>query len=106
MKKYTVAVVGATGAVGQTMLRLLEERNFPVRTLVPLASSRSAGKKITFKNQTLTIKETLPEAFDGVDLALFSAGTDVSRRLAPEATKLGAVVVDNSNCLLYTSRCV
>ncbi len=97
MKKYTVAVVGATGAVGQTMLRLLEERNFPVRTLVPLASSRSAGKKITFKNQTLTIKETLPEAFDGVDLALFSAGTDVSRHLAPEATKLGAVVVDNSN---------
>ncbi len=97
MRQYTVAVVGATGAVGQTMLNMLEERNFPVGTLVPLASSRSAGRQIGFKDQALTIQEARPEAFDGVDLALFSAGTDISRRLAPEAVKRGAVVVDNSN---------
>lgn len=97
MKNYTVAVVGATGAVGQTMLRILEERNFPVGTLVPLASHRSAGQKLTFKNQSYTIQETLPEAFAGVDIALFSAGTDVSQRLAKEAVKHGAVVIDNSN---------
>lgn len=97
MKDYTVAVVGATGAVGQTMLRILEERRFPVGTLVPLASSRSAGQRITFNGESITIQETRPEAFAGVDLALFSAGTDVSRRLAPEAVKRGALVVDNSN---------
>jgi aspartate-semialdehyde dehydrogenase len=97
VRNYTVAVVGATGAVGQTMLKILEERNFPVGKLVPLASSRSAGQQVTFKNQSFTIQETRPEAFNGVDLALFSAGTDISRQLAPEAVKRGAVVVDNSN---------
>jgi aspartate-semialdehyde dehydrogenase len=97
VKKYTVAVVGATGAVGQTMLRILEECSFPVDTLVPLASSRSAGQQIMFNNEAVTIKEAKPEAFSGVDLALFSAGGDISRQLVPEAVKRGVVVVDNSS---------
>lgn len=97
MRGYTVAVVGATGAVGQEILGLLEERDFPINTLVPLASQRSAGRKLTFRNREYTIKESLPTEFEGVDIAFFSAGTGVSKSLAPEAVKRGCTVIDNSN---------
>jgi aspartate-semialdehyde dehydrogenase len=93
----TVAVVGATGVVGRTMIQILSERNFPVGELRLLASGRSAGKTVSAGGQTLTVGEAVPEAFEGVDIALFSAGTDVSRQLAPEAARRGATVIDNSN---------
>lgn len=92
-----VAIVGATGAVGVEMLRCLEERNFPVGQLTLLASARSAGKKMTFKGTELTIKELTPDAFEGVEIALFSAGGGISKEFAPHAVKAGAVVVDNSS---------
>lgn len=94
---YTVAVVGATGAVGQQMLKYLEERNFPVKELRPLASKRSAGGTISFHGQEVTIQEATPDAFNGVEIALFSAGGNVSKALAPEAVKRGAVVIDNTS---------
>ncbi|MDK2784277.1 MAG: aspartate-semialdehyde dehydrogenase [Bacillota bacterium] len=97
MKQYNVAVVGATGAVGQTMLKVLEERDFPVGKILPLASARSQGQEVFFRGQALKVEEARPEAFAGIDLALFSAGKDTSLSLAPEAVKRGAVVVDNSN---------
>jgi len=99
MKKkpaYTVAVVGATGAVGSEMIEVLEERVFPVGTLIPLASSRSAGGTITFKGEDVLIQVLTQESFAGVDIALFSAGADISREFAPIAAKAGAVVIDNS----------
>ncbi len=92
-----VAIVGATGAVGVEMLRCLEERAFPVGRLSLLASARSAGKKTTFKGGELTIQELTPDAFAGVDIALFSAGGGISKEFAPYAVKAGAVVVDNSS---------
>ncbi|WP_456425659.1 aspartate-semialdehyde dehydrogenase, partial [Desulfurobacterium sp.] len=97
MKGYTVAVVGATGAVGQEMLKVLEQRNFPVKKLIPLASARSAGKKVKFRGEEITVEELKPESFEGVDIALFSAGGDRSKQFAPEAVKRGAVVIDNSS---------
>lgn len=97
VKTYNVAVVGATGAVGRTMLKILEERNFPVKEILPLASSRSAGHRIEFSGKAYEVKEAKPSAFEGVDIALFSAGKDISLTLAPEAVKRGAVVIDNSN---------
>jgi aspartate-semialdehyde dehydrogenase len=93
---YTVAVVGATGAVGAEMIEVLEERKFPVGTLVPLASSRSAGGTVTFRGAQVTVRVLTKDAFEGVDLALFSAGSDVSREFAPIAATAGAVVIDNS----------
>jgi len=96
-KKYIVAVVGATGAVGQKMMDQLEKRNFPIQQIKFLASKRSAGKVIEFKGQSYTIEEAIPEAFEGVDIALFSAGGSVSKLLAPEAAKRGAVVIDNTS---------
>jgi len=92
-----VAVVGATGMVGAEMLRVLEERAFPVRELVPVASARSAGKTVTFKGAEHTVVEIAPEVFEGVDLALFSAGGGTSREWAPIAASKGALVVDNSS---------
>lgn len=97
MKTYNVAVVGATGAVGRTMLKILEERSFPVKNILPLASARSAGQKIEFRGKAYEVEEAKPSAFEGIDIALFSACKDVSLELAPEAVKRGAVVVDNSN---------
>lgn len=97
MKKYNVAVVGATGAVGRTMLKVLEERDFPVNNLLLLASSRSEGLCIEFKGKPYRVKEAQPSDFEGIDIALFSAGKDISLKLAPEAVKRGAVVIDNSN---------
>ncbi|WP_078380850.1 aspartate-semialdehyde dehydrogenase [Sutcliffiella halmapala] len=97
MKGYHVAVVGATGAVGQQMLHTLEERNFPIEKLTLLSSERSAGKKVLFKGQEFTVEKAEPEKFEGVHIALFSAGGSVSKELAPEAAKRGAIVVDNTS---------
>lgn len=97
MNPYTVAVVGATGLVGQKMIEVLEERRFPLRKLVPVASSRSAGKTVKFNDQPVTVETLAPEIFRGVDFALFSAGAAVSREFAPVAAELGAIVIDNSS---------
>ncbi|WP_019242251.1 MULTISPECIES: aspartate-semialdehyde dehydrogenase [Bacillus] len=97
IKGLHVAVVGATGAVGQQMLKTLEKRNFPIKQLTLLSSSRSAGSKIEFKGSEYTVQEAKPESFEGVDIALFSAGGSVSLQLAPEAAKRGAIVVDNTS---------
>jgi aspartate-semialdehyde dehydrogenase len=92
-----VAVVGATGAVGQTTLKILEERKFPVRELRAFASERSVGKIVTFKGEKIRVEKVGPEAFKGVQVALFSAGSAQSKEYAPLAVKAGAVVVDKSN---------
>ncbi|MBC7782447.1 MAG: aspartate-semialdehyde dehydrogenase [Burkholderiales bacterium] len=92
-----VAVVGATGAVGEEFLRVLAERDFPIRNLKLLASARSAGKTVTFKGQTYTIEELTKDSFEDIQIALFSAGGSISREFAPAAVKSGAVVVDNSS---------
>lgn len=96
-KKPVVAVVGATGAVGREMLKTLEQRKFPAREVIALASARSAGVKIPFKGQELTVQELEADSFKGVDLAIFSAGGATSEKYAPIAVKSGCVVVDNSN---------
>ncbi|MCI0426501.1 MAG: aspartate-semialdehyde dehydrogenase [Nitrospiraceae bacterium] len=93
---YVVAVVGATGAVGTEMIEVLEERKFPVKRLVPLASTRSAGGTVTFEGNEVPIEVLTKDSFAGVDIALFSAGADLSREFAPIAVKAGAVVIDNS----------
>ena len=93
----TVAVVGATGVVGRTMIQILNEREFPLDELRLLASGRSAGRSVIVDGRTLEIGEAVPDAFDGVDIALFSAGADVSRELAPAAVARGATVIDNSS---------
>ena len=93
---YVVAVVGATGAVGTEMIEVLEERKFPVTRLVPLASARSAGGTVTFEGNEVPIEVLTKDSFNGVDIALFSAGADLSREFAPIAVKAGAVVIDNS----------
>ena len=97
MKTYTVAVLGATGAVGREMLKILAERDFPVGKLVPLASARSAGKTVTFRGQKVTVQEAREEAFQGVDLVLGAAENDIARRFAPAIVAAGAVFVDNSS---------
>ena len=97
MKTYTVAVLGATGAVGQEMIKILAERNFPVGKLVPLASARSAGKTITFKGEEVTIQEACAEAFQGVDIVLGAAENDIAEKMAPAIVAAGAVFVDNSS---------
>ncbi len=94
---YNVAVLGATGAVGETILKLLEKKEFPVKELKLLSSKRSAGKKINFKNREITVEEAAPDSFEGIDIALFSAGGSISKKFASEAVKRGAVVVDNTS---------
>ncbi len=100
MKQYNIAVVGATGMVGRKFLQVLEERKLPVSNYYLFASSRSAGKEVTFMGKPHIIRELTETAFDGldVDIALFSAGATVSRAFAPIAVAAGAVVVDNSSC--------
>jgi aspartate-semialdehyde dehydrogenase len=93
---YVVAVVGATGVVGTEMIEVLEERKFPVTRLVPLASTRSAGGTVIFEGNEVPIEVLTKDSFAGVDIALFSAGADLSREFAPIAVKAGAVVIDNS----------
>src|SRR4030042_1138260 len=94
---YKVAVVGATGAVGQQMVACLEERRFPVHRLGPLASGRSMGKKVTFMGKEITVEVLTKDSFDGVEIALFSAGGSISKEYGPIAAAAGAVVVDNSS---------
>lgn len=96
-KAKHVAVVGATGAVGQEMLDCLEERNFPIGELTLLASARSAGKGISFKGRLIKVKELTHDSFEGVDIALFSAGGGLSLEYAPSAAAAGAIVIDNSS---------
>ena len=96
-KLYTVAVLGATGAVGQEMIKILEERNFPVGKLIPLASARSAGKTLKFKGEDVTIQLACEEAFTGVDIVLGAAENDIAERFAPAIVAAGAVFVDNSS---------
>lgn len=96
-KEYHVAVVGATGAVGREFLQLLENRDFPLASLRVLASARSRGRTMPFRDQSLTVEELTPESFEGCDIAFFSAGASRSREFAPAAVKAGAVVIDNSS---------
>lgn len=93
----TVVVVWVTGAVGQEFLQVLSDRDFPYRSIKMLASRRSAGKKFTFEDHEYTIEELKPESFDGVDIALFTAGGFISREMGPIAVEKGAVVVDTSS---------
>ena len=97
MKRYTVAVLGATGAVGQEMIKILEERNFPVGKLIPLASARSAGKTLLFKGEEVVIQEACDAAFEGVDIVLGAAENPIAKQFAPAIVKAGAVFVDNSS---------
>ena len=97
MKLYTVAVLGATGAVGQEMMKILAERNFPVGKLIPLASARSGGKTLKFKGEDVTIQEACDSAFEGVDIVLGAAENDIAQKFAPAIVKAGAVFVDNSS---------
>ena len=97
MKQYTVAVLGATGAVGQEMIKILQERNFPVGKLKPLASARSAGKTLKFRGEDVVIEEARDEAFQGVDIVLGAAENDIAKKFAPAIVKAGAAFVDNSS---------
>jgi len=94
---YNVAIAGATGAVGADMIETLEKRNFPVKELRLLASARSAGKKLVFKGEDIEVQELTKDSFEGIDIALFSAGGSISEEFAPSAVEAGAVVVDNSS---------
>ena len=97
MKTYTVAILGATGAVGQEMIKILQERNFPVGRLIPLASERSAGKTLKFKGEDVTIQLACEDAFRGVDIVLGAAENDIAKKFAPAIVASGAVFVDNSS---------
>jgi aspartate-semialdehyde dehydrogenase len=97
MKECHVAIVGATGAVGAELLRVLERRSFPVKTLRPIASSRSSGKMISFRGETIGVEQLNERVFEKIDIVFFSAGGDVSRKWVPVARDSGAVVIDNSS---------
>ena len=97
MENYRVAVVGAMGAVGTEMIKTLEQRNFPVSALIPMDVAAMAGKKLSYRGKEVTVREAKPGAFGDIDIALFSAGADASRILAPAAASEGAVVIDNSS---------
>jgi len=97
MKRFKVAIAGATGAVGREMMKVLEEREFPVSELLPLASERSEGQTLEFRGDEVTVRRLKPDSFAGVDIALFSPGASVSREFAPHAARAGAVVIDNSS---------
>ena len=97
MKKYHVAVVGATGAVGGELLRVLERRSFPIASLRPIGSARSAGKSIRFRDDSIAVEELAERSFDKIDIAFFSAGGETSRKWVPVAREAGAIVIDNSS---------
>ena len=97
MEGYRIAIVGATGMVGQEFVRVLEQRNFPIESIDLLASDRSAGKKLFFLHKEIVVKETTLESFKNIDIALFSAGSEISRYYSPIAAQSGAVVIDNSS---------
>jgi aspartate-semialdehyde dehydrogenase len=94
---FHVAVLGATGAVGQQMIRTLEKRDIPIRKISLLSSARSAGTVLKFRGEDIVVEEAKPESFNGVDIALFSAGGNISKQFAPEAVKRGAIVIDNTS---------
>ncbi|MBE9501678.1 MAG: aspartate-semialdehyde dehydrogenase, partial [Chloroflexi bacterium] len=96
MSGYDVAIVGATGLVGQEFIKVLEQRNFPMNSIRLLASDRSAGKKLRVNGEEVEVKETNTQSFENVDVALFSAGAESSSYFSPIAARAGAVVVDNS----------
>lgn len=96
MKKYNIGIVGATGMVGQTFLRLIEERNFPLAALRPFASENSSGKKLKCKDQSWEVKHLQSGCFEGLDLVFIATGDDLSLQWSPQAVKAGAFVVDNS----------
>lgn len=100
-RELNIAIVGATGAVGETFLTVLEERNFPIKKLYPLASSRSVGKTVAFKKKHLDVLDLAEFDFSKADIALFSAGSSVSQEYAPKAAAAGCVVIDNSSCFRY-----
>ncbi len=104
MKGCRMAIVGATGLVGQEFIKVLEQRNFPMKSIDLLASDRSAGKKLFVSHQEIEVKETIPESFQGIDIALFSAGTEISRYFSPIAAQSGAVVIDNSSAFRMSPR--
>ncbi|MFC4820687.1 aspartate-semialdehyde dehydrogenase [Dokdonella ginsengisoli] len=99
--KYNVAIVGATGAVGETLLAILKERDFPIAELVPLASERSAGGKVEFGHREIVVRNLAEHDFNGIDIAFFSAGGSVSKVHAPRAAAAGAVVIDNTSEFRY-----
>jgi aspartate-semialdehyde dehydrogenase len=100
-KQYRVAIVGATGLVGETLIKVLEERNFPVSELHLLASSRSAGQRVEYKGTTLPVRELAHFDFSKVDIGLFSSGAEVSREYAPQAAAAGCIVIDNTSEFRY-----
>ena len=100
-KKLNIAIVGVTGAVGEALLTVLQERKFPVDKLFPLASARSVGKTVLFNNKQVAVQDLATFDFKGVDIALFSAGGSVSKEYAPLAAAAGCVVVDNTSCFRY-----
>jgi aspartate-semialdehyde dehydrogenase len=97
VKNYNVAIVGATGAVGGEFMRVLERRNFPVASLHPFSSARSAGKRVSFRHDSIAVEELTEKSFKDIDIALFSAGGETSRKFAPIARAAGAIVIDNSS---------
>ncbi len=97
MKEYNVAIVGATGAVGEEMRKVLEQRDFPIKDIRLLASERSAGRRLTFKRVGIAVAELTEDSFEGIDIALFSAGGSISKKFAPFAVEAGAEVIDNSS---------
>jgi aspartate-semialdehyde dehydrogenase len=97
MKGYHVAIIGATGAVGQELLRVLERRNFPVADLRPIGSARSAGKSVRFRNESIRVQELVSASFDKIDIAFFSAGGEISRKYVPLACQADAIAIDNSS---------
>lgn len=100
-RKLNVAIVGVTGVVGETMLTVLSERDFPIAELYPLASERSVGKTVSYKNREFDVLDLSTFDFTGVDIALFSAGSDISEKYAPIAAAEGCVVIDNTSCFRY-----
>lgn len=100
-RELNVAIVGVTGAVGETILTVLKERAFPIKTLYPLASSRSVGKTVTFKNKDIDVLDLAEFDFSNVDIALFSAGGSVSEKYVPKAVAAGCIVIDNTSCFRY-----
>ena len=105
MRKFKVAIAGATGAVGREMMNVLEQREFPIAELIPLASERSEGQKLEFRDEEVTVRRLKPDSFKGVDIALFSPGATVSREYAPHAARAGAVVIDNSSAFRMEPDC-
>ena len=100
-KTFNIAIAGATGAVGETLLSILKERKFPIGELVPLASERSAGSKVEFGNRPITVRNLADYDFNGIDIAFFSAGGSVSRTHVPRAADAGAIVIDNTSEFRY-----